>query len=150
MGRDHHLPHIDEHATVIEAAPGEVWRALGRVVGSAFGRRARAEGAALGVRPLDRRGDPLTTGAALCGFRVVGTVSARELVLEGEHRFSRYALVFRIDPLADGDRVRLRAETRARFPGARGRLYRALVIGTGGHAAVVRRVLRRTKAHAER
>ncbi|MGW1169599.1 hypothetical protein [Streptomyces sp. NPDC002550] len=34
------------------------------------------------------------------------------------------------------------AETRAVFPGPAGRLYRLLVIGTGAHAAVMRRMLR--------
>jgi hypothetical protein len=71
-----------------------------------------------------------------------------ELALEGEHRFSRYELTFRTDRLAQ-DRSRLRAETRADFPGPAGRVYRALVIGTRGHVVAVRRMLVATKRHAE-
>jgi hypothetical protein len=37
---------------------------------------------------------------------------------------------------------RLRAETHAAFPGLLGRLYRAAVIGSGGHRLVTRRLLR--------
>ncbi|MFE5907644.1 hypothetical protein ACFQ6B_00900 [Streptomyces wedmorensis] len=64
----------------------------------------------------------------------------RELALAGAHRFSTYSLVFRIEDLGDG-RARLRAETRAAFPGMAGRIYRLLVIGSGGHAIGMRRML---------
>jgi hypothetical protein len=70
-----------------------------------------------------------------------------ELALEGSHRFSRYALILRIDDL--GGRSRLRAETRAEFPGPHGRVYRALVIGTRGHVLMVRRILGAVKRRAE-
>jgi len=36
----------------------------------------------------------------------------------------------------------LRARTEAAFPGLLGRLYRAAVIGSGGHRLVARRLLR--------
>jgi hypothetical protein len=71
------------------------------------------------------------------------------LALEGRHRFSRYALTFRIDDLGDGA-SRLRAETRAEFPGARGSVYRALVIGTRGHTLATRRMLNSVGRRAER
>jgi len=45
---------------------------------------------------------------------------------------------------------RLRAETRARFPGGAGRLYRAAVIGTRGHILVTMRLLEAVKRRAER
>ncbi|MFE9137037.1 hypothetical protein [Streptomyces sp. NPDC007355] len=67
-------------------------------------------------------------------------VPGQELALEGRHRFSVYRLVFRIDELPDG-RSRLRAETRAAFPGAAGRVYRLLVISSGAHAYGMRRML---------
>jgi hypothetical protein len=63
-------------------------------------------------------------------------------VLEGRHPFSRYALVFLIDA-REGGGCRARAQTWAAFPGPQGRLYRALVIGSGMHAVLVRRMLRR-------
>ena len=54
-------------------------------------------------------------------------------------------LAFDIEQAADG--VTVSARTSAAFPGVWGRLYRALVIGTGGHALVVRAMLKRI-AHA--
>jgi hypothetical protein len=70
--------------------------------------------------------------------------------LLGAHRFARYALVFCIESIDDGDRSLLRAETRAEFPGTKGRIYRALVIGTRGHVLVVRRLLSAVGRRAER
>ena len=49
---------------------------------------------------------------------------------------SNYALTF----VFYGDR--LRARTHAAFPGILGRLYRAAVIGSGGHRLMTRRLLR--------
>lgn len=43
-----------------------------------------------------------------------------------------------------------RAVTYARFAGLHGRIYRALVIGSGGHALATRRMLRSIKRVAER
>ena len=87
-------------------------------------------------------------GSTVVGFRVARSEAPTELALEGAHRFSRYALIFRIDDLG-GARSRLRAETRADFPGAHGRLYRALVIGTRGHVLAVRRILGAVRRRAE-
>jgi hypothetical protein len=42
----------------------------------------------------------------------------------------------------------MRARTRAAFPGALGRAYRALVIASGGHRIVVARLLRKIEARA--
>lgn len=69
-------------------------------------------------------------------------------MLVGSHRFSAYALVFRLDEL-DDRHTRLRAETRALFPSIKGAVYRALVIGTRGHVLVTRRLLCAVKRHAE-
>ena len=44
----------------------------------------------------------------------------------------------------------LRAESRAAFPGARGAVYRMLLMGTGGHVLVTRRMLAAVKRSAER
>jgi hypothetical protein len=71
------------------------------------------------------------------------------LALMGEHRFSRYALIFYAAETAAGP-VRLRAETRAEFPGIRGRVYRTLVIGTRGHAVATKAILRNVRRRAER
>ena len=145
------LPHVDEHALVVAADPETTWAALLRVVegtvsaGSAP-RLARilgcADTAAAGPRPL-------AAGSTLPGFHVALAGSPAELVLAGSHRFSDYALIFRLDALGD-DRTRLRAETRARFPRFKGAVYRALVIGTRMHVLVTRRILTGVKRNAER
>jgi hypothetical protein len=87
-------------------------------------------------------------GSTFPGFRVAAVVPGRELVLGGRHRFSSYALIFRLEPAGPG-RSRLTAETRARFPGPAGGLYRLLVLGTGGHAVGVRRLLAAVRRRAE-
>ncbi len=143
------LPHIDEHGVVVEAPPERVWVALGTSLLRTFGRGSRTFGALMGVEPLDTVGDPLTAGSTLPGFRVTRAEPPVELALAGEHRFSRYALVFRLEPVG-GARARLCAETRAAFPHTHGRIYRSLVIGTRAHALVVRRLLKATKRRAER
>ena len=71
-----------------------------------------------------------------------------EWALEGEHLFSRYALTFRISPVDTGH-CRVTALSSAEFPGALGRMYRAMVIASGGHAIGVRAILRSIKAEAE-
>jgi hypothetical protein len=82
-------------------------------------------------------------------FRVAREESPSLLALEGGHRFARYALTFRIEPVAR-EASRVTAQTHADFPGTKGRIYRQLVIGSGGHAIVVRRMLRAVKERAER
>ena len=47
-------------------------------------------------------------------------------------------------------RTRLRAETRADFPGVKGEAYKTMVIRTRGHVLVTRRLLGATKRRAER
>ena len=56
--------------------------------------------------------------------------------------------MFRIDELAPG-RTRLRAETRARFPGRLGSGYRTVLMGTGAHVRATRAMLARVKRIAE-
>jgi hypothetical protein len=88
-------------------------------------------------------------GAALGGFRVTAADPGRELALLGRHRFSTYALVFHLEETGEG-RTRVRAETWARFPGPAGVVYRALVIGTGGHRVAVRHLLAQVRGDAEK
>jgi hypothetical protein len=84
-----------------------------------------------------------TTGAGDClpGFTVVRAQAPRSLGLSGRHRFSRYALAFELEA-AEQTGCMLRARSYAEFPGPAGRVYRALVIGSGGHRIMVRRLLR--------
>ncbi|MFI6490085.1 hypothetical protein [Streptomyces sp. NPDC050564] len=136
------LPYVDEHATVIAAGADDVWRTLGETLDRSFSRPGAAGYARLvGSAPCAASGPrPLAEGSTIPGFRVVAAVPGRELVLKGSHRFSSYALIFRLEQVGPG-RSRLRAETRAAFPGLAGGLYRRLVIGTGGHLVGMRRLL---------
>ena len=145
------LPHVDEHSVVIAADREAVWSALERVVdGIGTPRFARLLGcedtAASGPRPL-------VEGSVVPGFHVATADRASELALAGRHRYSDYELVFRIDDLGGG-RTRLRAETRAIFPGRRGAVYRRLLMGTRAHVLATRRLLatvaREAEAHRDR
>lgn len=147
------LPFIDAHTIEVAASQERVWDVLIQAALPRFGAGLGPLGA-----PLTRlAGCPYTrcspAGAAvpetLVGFRVAGAERPTLVALEGRHRFARYTLTFRIDPVEDGS-SRLSAETRAAFPGTAGRGYRAAVIGTGGHVFVVRRLLLRVKRLAQR
>jgi hypothetical protein len=144
------LPAIDEHGTLVLAPVEQTWQALLPVVrssfsGSAAGRVARA----LRCHPAEASGDIGVRGSTVPGFCVVRVVEPAVLALQGEHRFSHYGLVFRLEPTRD-ERTLLRAETRAEFPGLKGKAYRTLVIGTRGHVLAVNRILRAVRRRAER
>lgn len=152
MPASHHpLPHVDEHSTEISASPDAVWEALLRVVEGSLGSPSTGRVARLlGCADVSATGPrPLAAGSALPGFHVESAEQARELALAGSHRFSAYALIFRLDGTGD-HHITLRAETRAIFPGFRGGVYRAAVIGTRGHVLVTRRLLDAVKRRAER
>jgi hypothetical protein len=144
------LPWVDEQAQEISAPVSVVWPALLRTVermtaGGAAPRYARAVGCA----DVENGGPrPLEVGSTLPGFHVAEQIPERLLVLAGSHHFSEYALSFRLEPLG-AVRTRVIAETRAAFPGFRGRAYRAAVIGTRMHVLVVKRVLRRLARRVE-
>ena len=144
------FPTVDEHVTAVAAGADDVWAALLDTLDRAFTRPGAASYArAVGATERTAAGPrPLTVGSTVPGFRVTTAVPGRELVLTGRHRFSDYAFVFRLEPVAPG-RTRLRAGTRAAFPGAAGRGYRLLVVGTGGHARAVRRLLATVRRRSE-
>lgn len=143
------LPYIDEHAVGVHATERETWDALLETLPKLLDTPlARRVGSLLGVEHRNPAGELGTIGSTLPGFVCARAVEPSVLALLGEHRFSRYALIFRVERTAGG--TRLRAETRAEFPGGKGRAYRALVIGTRGHVLAVRRVLRQVKRTAER
>lgn len=144
------LPYVDEHATVIAVGADDVWRGLGETLDRSFSRPGMAGYARL-VGSADRTASgprPLAEGSTFPGFRVVAAVPGRELVIEGRHRFSSYALIFRLEHVGPG-RSRLRAESRAAFPGLAGGLYRRLVVGTGGHVVGMRRLLSAVRRRSE-
>jgi hypothetical protein len=135
-GRMKQLPYLDEHSEPIAASRDAVWSALLKVL-----RRTMAGSAAfariLGCDPAQATAEFAgRPGDAVPGFRIAEAEPGRRLVLRGRHRFSDYELTF----VFDGER--LCAQTHAAFPGVRGKLYRAAVIGTGGHGIITRRMLR--------
>lgn len=144
------LPYIDEHSIAIAAPPQDVWQAMLEVLG---GTRSRGVGPtlarALGCESTQSSGNPGRIGSTLPGFVITRSVKPAVLALMGAHRFSRYALVFRITetPL---EPVLLSAESRAEFPGLTGRAYRLAVIGTRGHVIATNGLLRAIRRRAER
>ena len=130
------LPLVDSHTVAVDAAPDAVWDALWSVLRRSFGGSARSRrfGRVVGVRDTE----------PLVGFRIDEEERGRRLVLEGEHRFSRYRLAFE---LSNG---RLEATTHAAFPDPHGKLYRALIVPTRFHARVVNRILRASARAAAR
>jgi hypothetical protein len=145
------LPHVDEHSIAIEAMPDAAWDALLHVIEGSFVSAASSRGARLpGCADTQASGPrPLAAGSTVPGFHVATAQRPQELALAGSHRFSYYGLIFRLDEEGDGHTT-LRAETRAAFPGLKGRAYRALVIGTRIHVLMTRRILGAAKRSAER
>ena len=107
------LPYIDEHAISVAASRAETWPAVLRTICRDPHDPARPARSALDeARPPER------------------------LALKGRHPFATYRWVFELDAEAP-QRTCVRAATWARFPGLHGKMYRALVIGTGAHRVVV-------------
>lgn len=144
------LPFVDEHATEIAASRQATWEALLRVVeGTVTSGSAPRLARVLGCADTTASGPrPLAVGSALPGFHVAGCKGGSVLGLSGRHRFSEYALTFRLEDGVGGTRVR--AETRAVFPHLKGSVYRTLVIGTRMHVLATRRILAATRRRAER
>jgi len=136
------LPYIDEHAVPTGASRDAVWSALTYVL------RDTTTGAAWFARLLGT--DPACAtptfqgrpGETLPGFRVVDAEPGHHLTLQGRHRFSRYRLTFLLDEGC------LRAQSHGAFPGPHGKLYRAAVIGSGGHRILTRLMLRQIDKRA--
>jgi hypothetical protein len=144
------LPHLDEHSLTVDAGPEATWEALlrvaeGMVSSAGAPRYARIVGCA-DTKAAGPR--PLAVGSTIPGFHVAAAAAPAELALLGSHRFSDYALIFRLEELGPGQ-TRVRAETRAEFPGLKGGLYKGLVIGTRMHVLATRRVLNATRRRAE-
>jgi hypothetical protein len=145
------LPHVDEHAIEIAATPEATWAALLRVAeGTVSAGAAPRFARLLGCADTETSGPrPLALGSVMPGFHVASCEDEAELGLGGSHRFSEYALIFRLEDDGAGG-TRVRAETRAVFPHLKGSVYRALVIGTRMHVLATRRILTATKRRAER
>ena len=141
------LAFIDEHERTLAVPPERAWGALARALPRAVGGGIlQGYARVVGCDPARADGVFPREGSALPGFRVARVLPPRELLLAGSHRFARYELDLRLEPLDHARRTRLVARTRAAFPGAGGAAYRLAVIGSGAHAWSVRRLL----AHVER
>ena len=144
------IPFVDEYSTTVAATPDETWSALAEVVaGSSAGRIGGLVVRGLDCVPGDAAGQIPAIGSAIPGFIVTRSVCPAALALMGEHRFSRYALVFTISERLGENAVELSAQTRAVFPGRMGSVYRMLVIGSRGHVVAVRAILRAIRRRAE-
>lgn len=143
------LPFIDEHYIEIAAPPVAVWDALiSHVAGTGKSRIGPRLARALGAAHAETDGEPGRIGATVPGFVVARSVRPAVLALMGQHRFARYALIFSILEKPSG-LVLLSAQTRAEFPGLKGKAYRAAVIGTRGHVVATSSILRRVRRRAE-
>jgi hypothetical protein len=145
------LPYIDVHEVEVAADVDATWQAVVGVGREALGGTGQAWlGRVLAVDPPREAGEwspEPRPGAALSGFAVEEVRPGEVLSLRGSHRFARYRLDFELAP-ADGGRSRLRARSWAEFPGLGGAVYRTLVIRSGGHRLIVRRLLRQVATAA--
>jgi len=144
------LPFVDEHVTSVAASADTVWQVLVDRLGRQFSRGpATAFARVVGCAEVAASGPrPLVEGSTLPGFRVVTIVPLTEIVLDGSHRFSTYRLTFRVDRVSSSE-SRLRAESRASFPGIAGESYRRVVVASGAHAILVRRLLSGVRRKSE-
>ena len=118
------LPYIDEHAITIPADRATVWAAVLHTMCAI-------------------PDDPSTVPF---GFILDVADPYERFALKGRHWFSVYKLTFLLSE-AEG-RTRVAAQTWAAFPGVKGKVYRAVVIGSGAHRVVVRRMLKKIAAQA--
>ena len=149
------LPFVDAWSVDIEASPRIVWEAvLASAPGARTGLARRILAIVVGANPAESNGlASHVIGAERPGFAVCEVVVPATYALGGQHRFSHYQLVFRIDQRGPGQ-SRLTAETFATFPGTAGRLYRMFLMNLKLHPLVmwsmVRRIRRRAEASARR
>lgn len=145
---DTDLPFIDEHQVLVNASAQTVWGALAsQFTGQskpAFTTYLRV----ISAEPRRSSGTPLDLDAAVRGFRVTDSTPTERVALTGRHRFSRYRLVF--DLTARDGKTVVRARTYASFPGLLGTAYQGLVIKSGAHRMMTRRLLGTVRSRAER
>lgn len=143
-------PFIDEYEVPVSAPALSVWRSLVKLMGHSSGVRNGVVARVLATEPRQASGTPLEEGSSLPGFAVTASVPGKLVELTGSHRFSRYRLVLAMAEKdgKDGATV-LSARTYALFPGLHGAVYRLLIIGSGAHRLVVRRLLHGVRDRAE-
>jgi hypothetical protein len=139
-------PYIDEHTLIVRADRDRTWIALERMLQSvapAFFTRM------LGATDTRHSGPrPLAVGSTLPGFHVLTAQRPTRLTLAGRHKYSEYELTFHLADAGSGT-TQLRAESRARFPGLLGALYRFGLMRFGMHARATRAMLQKVRRIAE-
>ncbi|MFL6061735.1 MAG: hypothetical protein ACJ72E_10915 [Marmoricola sp.] len=123
------LPYLDTHTVAVAAGSDQAYASVRRFAGRLGFGPHNPLALVLGTRP--RR-----------GFAIVEEVAGQRVGLEGRHRFATYRLVLEVEPRPEQRTTLLHAHSYASFPGAAGRVYRALVIGTGLHVLATRGLLR--------
>jgi hypothetical protein len=119
------LNYIDEHAITIAADRADTWSGV--------------------LKTLCR--DPNDPSSVPPGFVLDEARPPERFAMKGRHLFAVYRWTFDLDD--DGPQcTRVRSATWANFPGPHGKIYRALVIGTGGHRVAVRLALKRIAQRA--
>jgi hypothetical protein len=143
------LPSVDERSIEIDAPAEAVWEALVAVVPASFSLPGADRAARLLGADADRVGGVAgEEGSTFPGFEVAHSEPPNVLALVGQHHFSRYELLFTVEPLGARS-TRLNAETLALFPRLHGAAYRALIVGTGGLGFVTSRMLGAVRRRAE-
>ena len=144
------LPFIDRLAVDVGAGREATWSALVEVLTRSLeSRGSRVGSRLLGSSVREASGPrPLEAGSTLPGFRVATVDPPHGLTLDGTHRFARHEMAFALDEREPSD-TELSVITRAAFPGPVGRIYRGLVIGSGGHVLATLRLLKAVKREAE-
>lgn len=141
------LPLVDEHSVVVAAPADVVWNSLTHLVVARNITGTASFARLLGARPQRVSGTPLEQGATVPGFAVAESEPGQHVRLAGRHHFSRYTLAFTLTRRPEG--TLLAARSHAEFPGVTGFLYRQMVIGSGAHRILVRRMLESVRRHAE-
>ncbi|MEU3548273.1 MULTISPECIES: hypothetical protein [Streptomyces] len=142
------LPFIDEHQVRVAAPAPRTWDALTAWIAHTHLGVSSGFAHLVGTEPRGAAGTLPQPGSTIPGFAVAESVHGKRLTLVGRHRFSRYALIFSL--AEHSDETLLSARSHAVFPKLPGALYRGLVISSGGHRVIVRRMLRDIGRSAER
>ncbi|WP_411104556.1 hypothetical protein [Streptomyces sp. cmx-4-9] len=141
------LPLLDDHRLFVAAPVPITWDSLTTWVARTHLGINGGFAHLVGTEPRAVTGTVPEKGSTFPGFAVTESSSGQHLVLTGRHRFAQYALVFVLGGHEDG--TMLGARSYAVFPGIAGTVYRRLVLGSGIHRILVRRMIREIGRKAE-
>lgn len=122
------LPLLDAHSATLRASRSTAWETVRQYACELTSSDHVVLGRLLGTESRS-------------GFDLAEVVEGEREALTGRHRFARYRLVFELGS-GPGNATKLSVLSYAAFPGARGRVYRGLLVATGGHVLAVRHMLR--------